>query len=137
MKTIEKQLQDYGIRPTAMRMLVYQYISSQNSTVSLTAVENHFEKSDRITLYRTLKTFEEKGLAHQIDDGTGVPKYALCKHEYHSEKHNDLHLHFHCNKCGKTVCLTEHQIPQINLPDNYLPENINMLIKGTCDKCNI
>lgn len=137
MKKVEKQLEQYDIRPTAMRMLVYQFIKSKTSAVSLTIVENHFEKSDRTTLYRTLKTFEEKGVVHQIDDGTGIPKYALCQHEHHSEKHNDLHLHFHCAKCNETVCLTDYQIPQISLPDNFIPEDINMLVKGVCDKCNV
>jgi Fur family transcriptional regulator, ferric uptake regulator len=136
MKNIEQQLQKYKIRSTAMRILVYQFIASQNNAISLTAVEAHFEKSDRTTLYRTLKTFEEKGLVHQIDDGTGIPKYALCKHEHHSEKHNDLHLHFHCTTCGETVYLTEHQIPQINLPQGFLAQDMNMLVKGICDKCS-
>ncbi|MDY8134621.1 Fur family transcriptional regulator [Aquimarina sp. 2201CG5-10] len=133
---IEMQLKKLGIRPTAMRILIFQFIEAQTSAVSLTAVENHFEKSDRTTLYRTLKTFEEKGVVHQIDDGTGIPKYALCTHEHQSKKHNDLHLHFHCLKCCNTVCLTNHQIPQITLPVNFIPENINMLVKGICDKCN-
>lgn len=136
MKHIEEQIQKYGIRPTAIRMLVYQFIVSQKAAVSLTIVEDYFEKSDRTTLYRTLKTFEEKGVVHQIDDGTGIPKYAFCKHEFNDDKHNDLHLHFHCTVCEETVCLTEHQIPQINLPEKYLPEDINMLVKGICDKCN-
>ncbi len=137
MKNTEEQLQNSGIRPTAMRILVYQFIEEQTSAISLTAVESHFERSDRTTLYRTLKRFEEKGIVHQINDGTGIPKYALCHHELHNKKHNDLHLHFHCTVCGETVCLTEHQIPQITLPINYHPEDINMLVKGTCNKCNL
>lgn len=136
MKKIEKILQQYGIRPTAMRMLVYRFIESKTTAVSLSVVENNFEKSDRTTLYRTLKTFEEKGVVHQIDDGTGIPKYALCNHENKPEKHRDLHLHFHCNSCRETVCLTNHQIPQISLPKKFIPEDINMLVKGVCDKCS-
>ncbi len=136
MTTTDQQLQAYNIRPTAMRILVYQFIVSKTSAVSLTVVENHFEKSDRTTLYRTLKTFEEKGLVHRIDDGTGIPKYALCQHDHHSEKHSDLHLHFNCNQCGDTICLTEHQIPQINLPSGFITEDVNMLVKGVCDKCS-
>ncbi len=136
MKNAEKKLQKVNIRPTAMRILVYQFIAAQNVAVSLTSVEEHFEKSDRTTLYRTLKTFEEKRLVHQIDNGTGIPKYALCVHEHNLEKHADLHLHFHCNKCEETVCLTEHQIPQINLPEGFHSEDINMLVKGICDKCS-
>ncbi|WP_062054569.1 Fur family transcriptional regulator [Aquimarina longa] len=133
MKNAEKQLQKVNIRPTAMRILVYQFIASRDAAVSLTTAEKHFEKSDRTTLYRTIKTFEQNGLVHQINDGTGIPKYALCQHE----KHSDLHLHFHCTKCKETLCLTEHQIPQINLPNGFIPEDINMLAKGICDKCNV
>ena|SRR5690554_963377 len=136
MKESEKQLKQFGIRPTAMRLLVHQFMVSQKSAVSLTAVEGNFEKSDRTTLYRTLKTFEDKCIVHQIDDGTGIPKYALCKHEDPNERHSDLHLHFHCNHCNRTSCLTEYRIPQITLPKGFVPEDINMLVKGVCDNCN-
>ena len=137
MKRIEQQLEQLNIRPTAMRILIYKFIEKQNTALSLTVIENNFDKSDRTTLYRTLKTFEEKGLVHQINDGTGVPKYALCQHEHYAKKHSDLHLHFHCTKCSKTVCLTEHQIPQITLPKGFLLEDVNMLVKGCCDKCSV
>ncbi|MDX1328766.1 MAG: transcriptional repressor [Arenibacter sp.] len=136
MKESERQLKEFGIRPTAMRILVHQFMSGQTSAVSLSAVEDNFEKSDRTTLYRTLKTFEEKCMVHQIDDGTGIPKYALCNHDRDEGKHADLHLHFHCTECNQTICLTEHRIPTIHLPDGFVPEDINMLVKGICDNCN-
>ena len=136
MEETEKQLKRFGVRPTAMRILVHRFMVSQNSAVSLSVVEGNFEKSDRTTLYRTLKTFEEKCIVHQIDDGTGIPKYALCDHDEGFIKHSDLHLHFHCTKCNKTTCLTEHRIPQINLPDKFIPEDVNMLVKGICEHCN-
>lgn len=136
MKKSERHLKESGIRPTAMRILVHQFLLSQSSAVSLTEVEDNFEKSDRTTLYRTLKTFEEKCIVHQIDDGTGIPKYALCKHDLNLNKDADLHLHFHCTQCNQTTCLTEHRIPSINLPDDFIPEDIHMLIKGICDHCS-
>lgn len=34
------------------------------------------------------------------------------------------------------VCLTEHKIPHISLPDEFIAENINLVVKGICDKCN-
>ena len=136
MEETEKQLKRFGVRPTAMRILVHRFMVSQNSAVSLSVVEGNFEKSDRTTLYRTLKTFEEKCIVHQIDDGTGIPKYALCDHDEGLTKHSDLHLHFHCTKCNRTTCLTEHRIPQINLPDKFIPEDVNMLVKGICELCN-
>ena len=115
MKEIEKRLDDNGVRPTAMRILIYKYMAEKEVAVALTDIESAFAKADRTTLYRTLKTFEEKGIVHQIDDGTNISKYALCEPGCNCELEQDLHLHFHCNNCDETVCLTEHKIPDINL----------------------
>jgi len=133
---LEEILEKNEVRPTAMRLLVLQYLLSKKVTISLTNVENYFEKSDRTTLYRTLKTFVENGIVHKIDDGTGVTKYALCEENCNCEIETDLHLHFHCTECNETVCLTDYKIPIITLPKGYVAENVNLVAKGTCDKCN-
>ena len=105
MKALEKILERKNVRPTAMRLLVVQYLFTKNVAVSLTDLENNFERSDRVTLYRTLKTFVGKGLVHKIDDGTGTTKYALCEENCNCEIETDLHVHFHCNACNQTICL--------------------------------
>ncbi|MBK5209049.1 MAG: transcriptional repressor [Flavobacteriaceae bacterium] len=136
MDIIEEIFKNSKVKPTAMRLLVLQYLYNKNVTVSLTNIEDYFDNSDRTTLYRTLKTFVEKGIAHQIDDGTGITKYALCEEYCNCEIETDLHLHFHCKNCNETVCLTEHKIPHINLPEGFIAENVNLVVKGICDKCN-
>ena len=67
----EKQLETRNIKPTAMRELVLKVLSEQTSAISLADLEQKFEKADRVTLNRKLKTFEENKLIHSIDDGTG------------------------------------------------------------------
>ncbi|KAB5487048.1 MULTISPECIES: Fur family transcriptional regulator [Flavobacteriaceae] len=136
MTDIEKTLENKGVRPTAMRILIYKYLAEKEVAIALTDMENAFSKADRTTLYRTLKTFEEKRIVHQIDDGTNISKYALCEPGCNCEMEQDLHLHFHCDSCDETVCLTEHKIPHINLPDGFVAENANLVIKGICDKCS-
>ena len=95
---LENRLERQGIKPTAMRLLVLEYLLQQKAAVSLKEVEDAFEKADRITLYRTLKTFEEKGLVHHVEDGSGATKYALCEEGCQCAP-EDLHVHFHCNSC--------------------------------------
>ena len=73
---------------------------------------------------------------HQIDDGTGITKYALCEKDCKCEIETDLHLHFHCNNCNETVCLTDHKIPKIKVPDGFVSEKVNLVVKGICDKCS-
>lgn len=136
MDNLEKILDTRNVRPTAMRLLVLQFLLKKEVAVSLTNIEEYFDNSDRTTLYRTLKTFEEKGIVHQIDDGTGTTKYALCEENCHCEIGTDLHLHFHCTNCNETVCMTDYKIPQIHLPKGYIAENVNLAVKGICDKCN-
>lgn len=136
METIEQVLASKDIRVTAMRLLIYRFLAEKEVAVTLTDIENAFAKAERTTLYRTLKTFEEKKIVHQIDDGTGISKYALCEKGCNCEIEQDLHLHFHCNICDETVCLTEHKIPQIKVPDGFVSENVNLVVKGICDKCS-
>ena len=137
MNTIEELLESKGVRITAMRLLISKFLAEKKVAVTLSDIENAFAKADRTTLYRTLKTFEEKAIVHQIDDGTGITKYAMCEEGCNCEMERDLHLHFHCNNCGETVCLTEHKIPQIKVPDGFVSENVNLVVKGICDKCSV
>lgn len=134
---IESKLQQKNIRPTAMRLLVYEFLEKQMVAASLTDIETTFEKSERTTLYRTLKTFEENGIVHKIDDGSGISKFALCEEQCNCELETDLHLHFHCNNCNETQCLTEQKIPHINLPPGFKAIDANLVVKGICNKCNL
>lgn len=136
MEKIVQFLESKGIRPTAMRLLTYKRLAELNVAISLGDLEKDFKVSERSTLFRTMKTLEKKGVVHQIEDGTGVIKYALCEENCECEIGNDLHLHFRCNNCNETVCLTEHKIPHINLPDGYITEDINLVVKGICEKCS-
>lgn len=136
MNEIEKLFASKNVRVTAMRLLIYKYLAKKEVAVTLSDIENAFVKADRTTLYRTIKTFEEKVIVHQIDDGTGVVKYALCEQGCNCEIETDLHLHFHCNNCNETTCLTDHKIPQIKVPDGFISENVNLVVKGICDKCS-
>ncbi len=125
-----------NIRPTAMRLLVLRFLMSENKAISLNYLEKHFEKSDRTTLFRTLKTFLKNGLVHKIDDGTGIAKYALCEENCTCEHEPYLHAHFHCKICKKTECLPNYKTPKVSIPKNYTAQQISLVVKGICGKCN-
>ena len=135
LQDLDKTLQQKGIRPTTMRLLVLDYLLQQSAAVSLSDLETYFYRADRVTLYRSLKTFEEKGLVHHIDDGSGAVKYAICPEECSPQEHHDLHVHFFCNQCRETFCLPKSRIPDIPLPDNFKTEEVNLMVKGTCGRC--
>jgi Fur family ferric uptake transcriptional regulator len=131
----EAILTNKNINPTAMRLLVLEFLRQQSSAISLSDLEKGLDPSDRITLYRALKKFEEKGLVHSIDDGSGATKYALCMAGCEAGHHHDMHVHFFCNACKETLCLPKSHIPQVSLPEGFASEEVNLMVKGTCNKC--
>lgn len=92
-------------------------------------------KYDRVTIYRTLQTFEEKGIIHSIPTSDNSIKYALCK-ECEEGHHHDDHVHFICSNCEKTICLDDVVSPKIELPGGYAADNVQVIIKGICADCN-
>ena len=132
----EQKLTHKNINPTAMRLLVLDLLLKQQSAIRLSDIEKRMEPADRITIYRTLKTFVEKGLVHIIDDGTGSPKYALCPGSCEPNEHHDLHVHFYCLTCKETFCLPNSKIPDIILPDKFSATEMNLVVKGVCDQCS-
>ena len=93
------------------------------------------EKFDRVTVYRTLQVFVDKGIIHTIPTPDNSIKYALCKDECTEGHHHDHHIHFQCKECGNTYCLDEVSTPDIKLPKGYSPEQIEVVISGVCKNC--
>ena len=131
----DKKLQAKNIKPTAMRELVLKVLTEEKTAISLPELESKFEKAEKTTLYRTLKTFEKHKLIHSIDDGSGTVRYALCSDSCVCDP-EDLHVHFFCTKCKKTYCLNDIPVPTINLPVGFTLENVNMVVKGICSNCS-
>jgi len=118
-----------------MRLLVLDYLIRKKAAVSLADLEESFDRSDRTTLYRTLKTFQEHGLVHQIHDASGTSKYALCAEGCTCSYPDDLHVHFYCSFCENTFCFPEMGIPQYDLPEKFNPSHGNFVITGNCPSC--
>ncbi len=135
MERAHKILEQKAVRITPMRQLLLEYFIQENSILGLSELEEAFPKSDRITMYRTLKTFEENGIIHSIENGTNEIKYGLCKEYCTPSHHLDRHPHFHCSKCNEIICLENIFIPAIELPDRFTANEINMTIKGICPNC--
>lgn len=132
-KETEKKLLEKNTNPTNMRILVYDFLEQQQTAVSLTEIENYFDKVDRITIYRTLKTFEEKGIVHGIQENN-TTKYMLCQDGCSENKHKDRHLHFYCKVCKQTTCKEDFLIPE-NKTQGYRIDEIRFFAKGICENC--
>ena len=93
------------------------------------------EKFDRVTVYRTLQTFVEKGIIHTIPTADNSVRYALCKDDCSEGHHHDHHVHFVCTKCHTTYCLDDVVTPALNLPKGYTSSHIEVVTEGICRNC--
>lgn len=132
---IEKRLEARGIRPTAVRNLIFDAMINHPQAFSLADLEEKLDTVDKSTLFRTITHFHDKLLIHSIDDGSGSMKYSVCSVDCMCSL-NELHVHFYCNKCNNTYCLESISIPKVQLPKNFVLESVNFVFKGLCNKCS-
>ena len=112
------------------------FLSSSTALAHQDIESQCLDKYDRVTIYRTLQTFLEKGIIHSIPTTDNVVKYALCQDEcIRSGHHHDNHVHFLCDTCGITICLPDVIVPLVKLPKGYAMRDINMVVNGTCKEC--
>jgi len=127
-------LERKNVKPTAVRILVLDVFFQNSFALSLPEIENKLPWSDRVSIYRTLKTFENNDLIHSVNDGSKSIRYALCS-EHCSLGHHSVHPHFHCEKCDKTLCLEEQNIDINSIPEGFVVNNYSLTINGLCANC--
>lgn len=135
MKELERKLLDRGVKPTAVRLLIFKAMVEYPQAFSLADLELVLETVDKSTISRTITLFHNHLVIHSIDDGSGSMKYSVCNDNCQC-KLNELHVHFNCTHCHKTYCLESISIPPVQLPDKFLLENINFVMKGLCNQCS-
>jgi Fur family transcriptional regulator, ferric uptake regulator len=131
----ERLLRSFQMRSTPVRQEILQLFLQKEYALSHGDIEKEISNSlDRVTVYRTLKTFLDKGLIHKVLDDEGSLKYALCTEACSNAQHHHDHVHFKCTTCGQTNCL-DIDLPGVRLPKGYQIDTVNVLIQGICDRC--
>jgi Fur family ferric uptake transcriptional regulator len=130
----EQSLMNAGIRVTANRLLIWRHVRHRfQGTFSLADLEAALPSLDRSTLFRTITLLSEAHLLHDIDDGSGSQKYCVCHVD--DTRHCLGHVHLTCRMCHRTLCLPNVKIPPVPLPEGFLPEETEYIVKGICAEC--
>lgn len=132
---VHRILEENTLRKTDIRRRVLTAFTQVDHALSQGQLEEMLDDADRVTLYRTLRTFEEKGIVHVAYDGQNDTKYALCQDDCHPGHHADEHVHFYCTACGKTYCLEHSEVPSVTVPDGFSIQAASFFVQGTCDGC--
>ena len=129
-------LKSNGLKVTKPRLRVLEVIADKKTAIKQPDLEKLFgSEIDRVTLYRILTSFEDKGILHKIFDLQGTATYAFCSTECTADHHHDQHVHFICSICNSVYCLDEISVPKINIPANFSLHEIAINAVGICDVC--
>lgn len=135
-KEIKALLKNHQLSITEPRVKILEMFMMSGGALSHSEIEKaHGLSLDRVTVYRTLQSFVEKGILHTIPAPDNSIKYAVCRDTCDEGHHQDNHVHFICENCGKTICLENVTIPPVQLPAGYVSAQTQMIVNGVCDIC--
>lgn len=130
-------LKQHEIKKTPARMAMINALQTNQYPMS----ENEMKESmsdlyDRVTFYRNVQTLLSAGIIHKIVADSTTVRYALncCEHGHN---HIAEHAHFFCKTCHTVICMNQIRTPTYHLPEGYKFADCEVIIKGTCAKCNL
>ena len=123
-----------SIRVTDFRLQVLEVFEKNANAISIKKIEKELGKFDRVTLYRTLKTFVDKGLVHEVQLPNEEKMLALCSTECSGEGHKHEHIHFKCSQCEEVFCTEAEVSPSISIK-GFLIQKVEINTVGICSNC--
>lgn len=105
-------LRSSRLRVTAVRVAVLELLSNSPAALDaqdvLAALGRRF---DRVTIYRTLTSLVDAGIAHRIDPGDRRFRFSITSHHRCTEEHHAHdHPHLLCDACGKVECMDDAEV---------------------------
>lgn len=130
----EALLLSHNVRPTAGRLIVARALDEAGRPLSMSELEARIGTIDKSNIFRSLTLFHAHHLVHAIEDGSESVRYELCL-SHSDTADDDTHVHFYCERCGRTFCLDHVAIPPVDYPAGYVVNTVNYLAKGLCPQC--
>lgn len=127
------RLKASGIRPSAQRMAIMQYLLTHPTHPTVDDVYRDLvpkiETLSRTTVYNTLRMFAEQNAAQMIT----IDDHRVCY-----DGNIKAHVHFYCKECGKVIDFFDEEAPVINEPKmikGNMVEEEQLYYKGICADC--
>ena len=128
---IAQLLGERGVRPTAQRLAVFDYLYRHRThpsaeTVYEALIRQHPTFS-RTTVYNSLHALVQAGLVQELAMDTEERRY---------DANIGLHGHFHCRSCGSiTDFPLDEQVVQSLMPGGYVVQGQGIYFSGQCPAC--
>lgn len=134
-KQFKEKCRSNNLKVTPQRTIIYgELINSKDHPsvdVLYKRVKNKLPDISFDTIYRTLLTFYDLGVAHVVEGICNSKRY---------EGNTENHYHFICTKCGSIYDIEDipfkYNIPE-RINEEYKPKNVRIIFEGICSKCRV
>ena len=134
---IGKLLSTHGLKKTPIRTEILKRFMQNSFALSANDLAvNMTIENDRVTIYRTLSSFEAKGIIHRASESKNGIKYALCNQGHSHEAPTNEHVHFVCEACHQTICMEDVAVPKVQVAKEFAVHRVNYTIDGICPACS-
>ena len=120
----DKIIKDAGYKITGPRKIILELLKKQHPPLSAQKIHQQLKgRVDLVSVYRTLKLFEELGFLHR-EENNGTVRYYLSTKAHH---------HIICEFCGRTECVPcRHNFSQIK---GFNSIKHRLTLTGVCSGC--
>ena len=127
-------LQQYDLKSTPARIAVLSFLDERRQPLDADTIYDHLrsehDQADKVTIYRTLDTFYQKGLINRLDFREGKYRYELS---------DDDHHHLICEVCGRVEdipdCNVVSLLHKLNKETGFLVKHHSLEFFGVCQLC--
>lgn len=129
----KEELKQVDLHITPARVAALEIFESHDTPVDAQHITEHLYKEvgiDRVTVFRILNAFTEKGLIRKLEFGEGKARYELNKGEHH---------HLICEECQNIEdidnCHIEELKEQIEKQKGFTVKKHSLEFFGICKDC--
>lgn len=138
--TISSILRTFNLKVTPVRVAVLGVLLDSDSALSHADISQLLsaQQFDKVTLYRTLNHFTEKGIVHKVATEDRNWLYAILVRNDADFQPDHAHAHFVCDDCEKIFCfpIDEHTSKRVNtIREGFLVKQQEIRLHGTCPSC--
>ena len=128
-----QKLKSNSLSNTKARQIVFTALSLLDKPASMNELINTCPEIDRVSVYRTIETFEKIGIVNRIQTGW---KYKIEL----SDNFKEHHHHLTCTVCGAMIDFDEpknldHELHKIAQLNNFTLQKHILELRGVCSRC--
>jgi Fur family peroxide stress response transcriptional regulator len=127
---IEHHLRSSGLRCTAQRFGVLQYLAGEPVHATADEIYHALNRSQplvsRATVYNTLNELTRAGLVREFPSAGSAARYDANLHRHH---------HFVCDHCGGVEDLAWFDLPSQSGLGGHSIRSYEVIFRGTCRGC--